>query len=87
MTTRRKASPDEVKVTLAHPLSQVEHLRYLGLDESKEYGVGDEITVNRNAAASLVSAGYAADVDPADNEAVADLLGTTPGQTPPSGPA
>ena len=76
-----KAKPastkDEVKITLAHPIDRVEDKRYLGLDEEGTYNPGDEVTVNKNGARSLIASGYAA-VDPEDAVAVAESLGETP---------
>jgi hypothetical protein len=75
----RAADPgDTVTVTLAHPLSNIEHLRRLGLDTDKEngYEAGEDITVRREDARSLITAGYA-QVDPEDTDAVNRALGLT----------
>ena len=71
--TRKKAS-DEVSITLAHPL-RAQYAERLGL-EAKDYDTEDTIKVRRDNAQSIINAGYAADIDPDDQEAVEGLLGS-----------
>lgn len=65
---------DSVTLALAHPISRPEDKRYLGLPEDGEYGPGDQVTVNKNGAQSLISAGMV-QVDVGDPEAVRRALG------------
>lgn len=83
----RKALADqesaEIKVKLAHPLNEGNPFTKEGAPAE----VGDEITLPRSSARSLISAGYAA-VDAEDREAVAaalELGPAAPGENPPSG--
>lgn len=66
---------NKVKIKLAHPLDKKEDLRTLGL-APKEGGYKplDEIEVTKAGARTLISAGYAAYVDPENAEAVAAAL-------------
>lgn len=69
--------PEKVTLTLAHPLSAEQSQRVLA-DRVKDYWVGDKITVRRDYALSIINAGYAKGVDPADREAVREALGDRP---------
>lgn len=73
-SSRLATEGDTVTLTLAHPISRVQDKRYLGLDEDKDYEVGDDITVNKNGAMSLIGSGLV-QVDPFDSEAVRKALG------------
>jgi len=76
--TRQKNS-DEVSITLAHPLRAPYAVR-LGLDE-KDYEVESTVKLRRDNAQALINAGYAADIDPQDQEAVEETLGEVEGTT------
>ncbi|MFJ6380136.1 hypothetical protein ACIQI7_09065 [Kitasatospora sp. NPDC092039] len=58
------AQPDRVRIVLAHHLTR----------EDKDLLPGDEIEVPYHEARQLISAGYVANVDPADTDAVANAL-------------
>jgi hypothetical protein len=64
-----------VVLKLAHPL-KAEHAATVGA-EPKDYGPGDEISVLKNAAMTLINAGLA-QVDPSDSGAVAAALASHP---------
>lgn len=72
--SRAASEGDSVTLTLAHPISRPEDKRYLGLPEDEDYGPGEQVTVNKNGAQSLISAGMAA-VDVGDPVAVRKALG------------
>jgi hypothetical protein len=70
---------DKVTLTLAYPLSAAQAERVLA-DDVKDYWVGDKITVRRDYALSVINAGYAKGVDPADRKAVNEALGADAAQ-------
>lgn len=80
--------PRKVLVKLAHPLDKEKDLLLLGLPLTHEidgetvagYGVLEEVEVTKSGARTLISAGYAAYVDPENKASVAAVLS-------PSGPA
>ena len=76
MAAKKQKQSDEVTVTLAHPLRAVYAVR-LGLDE-RDYEVEEDVTLRRDNAKSLANAGYVADVDPNDEGAVEQTIGTDP---------
>lgn len=69
--------PTMVTLTLAHPLTaqQADRLR---AKDSKDYKVGDKITVPMDDARAIINAGFAAGIDPADHKQVRSALHTTP---------
>jgi hypothetical protein len=80
-TTRKRADADgNVTLKLAHPLTAEQAQRIGAGDE--DLNVGDEIKIHHDMARSVINSGYA-QVDPEDNEAVADALGGTPPPAPP----
>jgi hypothetical protein len=62
-----------VTLELAYPLSAKQSERVLA-EEVKDYWVGDKITVRYDYARSVINAGFAAGVDPADADAVKAAL-------------
>lgn len=66
---------ETVTLTLAYPLRAEQAERVLA-KEVKDYQTGDKITVRADYALSIINAGYAAGVDPADAVAVNRALGT-----------
>jgi len=73
MPTKKQKESDEVSVTLAHPLP-AHYAVGLGL-EDQDYDVESDVTVRRDVARSLINAGFVADTDPNDRDAVASALG------------
>ncbi|MFF2620090.1 hypothetical protein [Kitasatospora sp. NPDC058046] len=58
------AQPDHVRIVLAHHLTR----------DGEQLMPGDEIEVPHHEARQLISAGYVANVDPTDTDAVAKAL-------------
>lgn len=74
---------DMVTLTLAHPLSARQAEQVLA-SEVKEYSTGDKIAVRKDYALSIIQAGYAAGVNPADKDAVTAALDGTPPELAPN---
>jgi hypothetical protein len=68
---------DTVTLTLAHPLGGPSCDR-LGIPR-RDYGVGEPLDLTRDAANTLIAAGYAAGVDPEDPDQVRAALGASRG--------
>jgi hypothetical protein len=65
-----------VTLKLSNPLT-ADQARRLHARDDKDYSTpGAEITVPRDSARALIDAGYAAGVEPADEEAVEEVLKT-----------
>lgn len=82
MATRNRkvatAEDGQVTLTLAHHFTDTEGI--LATDEypaGSTYGPGAEVTVSRDLARQLASAGLVAGVDPLASGAVAELVGDT----------
>ncbi|MFJ6777165.1 hypothetical protein ACIQOV_40500 [Kitasatospora sp. NPDC091257] len=64
------AQPDHVRIVLAHHLTR----------DGEQLMPGDEIEVPQHQARQLISAGYVANVDPTDSDAVAKALAPVEGK-------
>ncbi|MEV8634271.1 hypothetical protein AB0395_21710 [Streptosporangium sp. NPDC051023] len=64
-----------VTLTLAHPLEE-EGAKRVRAKQIRDYQVGEKISVPYHEARGIISAGYAAGIDPEDIEQVQEALAT-----------
>ncbi|MEW9530761.1 hypothetical protein [Microbispora sp. NPDC049125] len=68
----------QVTLKLAHPLLADQAAAVRAKDTTKDYAVGDEITVPLAEARAVINAGYAMGVDPENKQQVEAVLNAKP---------